>query len=348
VPARNVPMEPVVSVILPVYNGEKYLRLAVDSILAQSLFEWELVIIDDGSTDTSPKILESYTDPRIKVFTNSQNMGVAKSLNRAIELSKGKYIARMDSDDIALPNRLTQQIAFLESHPDISICGGSIICIGTSSAVVKYAKTHTEIRAQCLFNTPFAHPVVCWRKADFERHNLRYQETPPTAEDYELWERATRVLTAANLAAPLIKYRIDPQIKISGYIKQQFEGAKALREKLLNDISEGGWTNEELELIHTIGEGKQIPSMEKLTEIDELFGKILKENGKTVVFDQNALLKTMKRYRKICFANHLAHFKSLFHLVKVAHSGDPLVLEKIDTLKLAIKWLLNRLTAKTA
>src|SRR5882672_11542755 len=114
---------PLVSVIMTVYNTEKYLTEAVNSILNQSLKDFEFIIIDDGSTDGSAQLLDSFLDPRIRIFKSSENLGLIVQSNKALGLARGKYIARMDSDDISLPTRLATQVAFLESHLEIGLCG---------------------------------------------------------------------------------------------------------------------------------------------------------------------------------------------------------------------------------
>lgn len=113
---------PLVSVVLPVYNAEKYVGQAIQSIVAQSFQEWELIVVDDGSTDKSLAIVQSFSDPRIRVLAHGQNLGYPVAMNTGIECAKGKYVARMDSDDVSHPERLARQVAFLEEHPEYAFC----------------------------------------------------------------------------------------------------------------------------------------------------------------------------------------------------------------------------------
>lgn len=113
---------PKISVIMPAYNAERYIREAIDSILRQTWSDFELIIIDDGSTDSTAAIIAEYTDNRIRFCPNAQNMGVAATLNRGLELACGAYIARMDADDISLPERFAKQAAYLDAHPDVTVC----------------------------------------------------------------------------------------------------------------------------------------------------------------------------------------------------------------------------------
>jgi len=320
---------------MPVYNGQKYLNDSIQSILNQSLKEFELIIVNDGSTDQTADILREYSDPRIRVLTNPRNSGVAFSLNRAIEVSRGVYIARMDSDDISLPYRLKLQTEYLESHPDISLIGGSIQCFGTSDDRIRYWEQHDFIHANCLFNTPFAHPVVCWRKEDFLNNHLLYQESPPTAEDYELWERACQTLKTANLPEILIHYRIDPLIKISQYLQQQIDGGKRVRERSLERA--GIVLNKtELELLHKIGEGFSEGEFEYIQDSGNLLRKIMRLNQLNRFYDENAIRGVVRKWYYDLTVRHIKVL-SVKEVLKVIFSFGDIPLSIKTRLKLLIR-----------
>ena len=209
---------------MPAYNGQKYLKEAIDSILNQSFKDFEFLIIDDGSTDDSKNIIVAYSDSRIQLIENEQNLGVAASLNKAIEEAKGTYICRMDADDIALPDRLVRQVEYLRANPIVSMCGSWVQAFGELDTVFKYPEDHEAICVALFFYPCFCHPAVMWRKNDFIEHGLWYQEDPPTAEDYDLWARASLKLKLANIPEILLKYRIDMGVKHSPYLIQQTEG----------------------------------------------------------------------------------------------------------------------------
>ena len=120
-------VQPKISVVMPAYNAENYIREAIDSILAQTFRDFEFLIIDDGSTDHTVEIIRSYSDSRIRLYQNERNMGVAATLNRGLDLARGEYIARMDADDISLPERFAKQAAYMDAHPDVAVCGSNII-----------------------------------------------------------------------------------------------------------------------------------------------------------------------------------------------------------------------------
>ena len=200
---------PAVTVVMPVYNGELFLREAVDSVCGQTYRDWELLIVDDHSTDDSRRIAAEYArrDPRVKVITNLQRKGIVGALNTGLDAATGVYIARMDADDISLPERFAQQVAYLETHPEVALCGTWVRMIGAASTRRRYPTDPERLRAFALFNCPLAHPTVMWRRAWFERQGLRY-DAAACPEDYELWARVVTHFPAANLGRVLLHYRI--------------------------------------------------------------------------------------------------------------------------------------------
>lgn len=198
-------MIPMISVIMPVYNTKaEYLREAIDSILTQTYKNFEFIIIDDGSKNPEVKeTIYSYKDERIKYFYK-KNTGVADSLNYGIEKAAGKYIARMDSDDISKLERLEKQVYFLETHPEISLVGSWIEYFPEK----KYWRTQQfPGLLDFFYKNQIAHPSVMFRKADFEKYNLKYNPKF-AAEDYELWTRVAALLRICNIQEPLLKYRL--------------------------------------------------------------------------------------------------------------------------------------------
>lgn len=201
---------PKVSVILPVYNGEKYLEEAIESILNQTVKDFEFIIINDGSTDSSEEIILSYTDKRIKYFRH-ENIGLAATLNKGIELSEGIYIARQDQDDISLPKRLEKQITFMENNPSVGLLGAwaKIIDENNNKRGSHRHPTHDKLLKNfLLFNNPFVHSSVIIRKNVLMKtgfYTTNPDRQPP--EDYELWSRISRVAEIANIPLELICYR---------------------------------------------------------------------------------------------------------------------------------------------
>lgn len=209
-----------ISIIMTVYNGERFLRQAIESCLNQSYTDIELVIIDDGSTDNSLAIIESFNDTRIHLITNSTNKGQSFSRNLAIKESKGAYIAIMDADDIAYPNRLERQIEFMKQNPHISLCGSWAHLIdefGRINGTKKGPDSDIEIKLRLLFYCPIIHPSVMWRKADFEQLDLYYDPHFVYAQDFDLWTRAmAKDVEFHILQEPLLQFRFKHAGSISG------------------------------------------------------------------------------------------------------------------------------------
>jgi glycosyltransferase involved in cell wall biosynthesis len=164
-----------VSVILSAYNAEKYLAIAVKSILDQTFGDFELFLINDASTDGTGDIIRSFSDTRIIHINNGINLGVAVSANKCMDAANGEYIARMDADDISLPHRFERQVKFMDENPDIGICGSWIDTIGPyNNYTNKYPADHAEIKYRMLYENFFCQPVIMLRKKFFDKFNLRY------------------------------------------------------------------------------------------------------------------------------------------------------------------------------
>lgn len=197
------------TVLMPVYNGGRFLAETMRSVLSQTYRDFEFLIIDDGSTDQSKEIVRGFNDPRIRLLTNPQRLKLSGALNRGIDESVGTYIARMDADDIALPDRLMRQIEFLDTNPAIGLCGTWIERFGTGRGEVdKYFTTSDQVKVYSLFDCPFAHPTVMFRKELFVRHDLCYDGSFYPTEDYELWARALDCFPGTNLGEVLLRYRV--------------------------------------------------------------------------------------------------------------------------------------------
>jgi len=224
---------PLVTVLLPVYNGERFLADAITSVLNQTFGDFELLVVDDGSTDGSAGILNSFNDPRIRVLKNEERLKLSGALNRGMDNSSGTYIARMDADDICLPDRLSRQVRFMESHLEVGMCGGWVKAFGdhpSSGSIFKYPLTSEAIKATLLFDNPFAHPAVMLRKSLFNKFNLRFDGSYYPAEDYELWVRALEYFPAANMAEVLLNYHLHPaSMTLSGMPEMDLQACRILR-----------------------------------------------------------------------------------------------------------------------
>lgn len=196
---------PLISVIMPVYNAAPYIGEAVESILNQSYTNFEFIIIDDGSTDESISIIQSFQDSRIRFFRNEKNLKIVETLNRGLILAQGKYIARMDADDLALPERLAKQVAFLEERMEIGLCGTWYENIGNRHGVVKLATEHDEIVFRLLIHFEMLHPSWMIRRNLVQIYGLKYELL--YGEDYQFLLKMLPIAKIANLPEVLMKYR---------------------------------------------------------------------------------------------------------------------------------------------
>jgi glycosyltransferase involved in cell wall biosynthesis len=204
---------PAVSVIMPVYNAEQYLSDSIKSILSQTFEDYEFIIIDDGSTDSSVKIIQSFKDARISFLQNEKNLGITATLNKALGISRGEYICRMDADDIALNNRLEKQIEFIRAHKSISIIGTQATLIDEKGQIIGeeiVPETSKDINRMKFIHNPFIHGSVLWRSSLIERFGI-YDSRRRHTEDYDLWLRYTKQEEGFNLKDKLIFRRIHSE-----------------------------------------------------------------------------------------------------------------------------------------
>ena len=198
---------PLVSVVMPVYNGEKYLKEAIDSILNQTFTDFELLLINDASTDNSEEIINSYNDSRIIYIKNEQNLGLIKTLNKGLDLAKGEFIARMDQDDISHSERFEKQLIIFKKNPEIGVCGTwfTLFRENHEDKIIEHPEYNDSIKIGLLTSCFIGHPTVMMRKKAIE--NYRYDVNYQAAEDFELWTRLIRITKFYNIQESLLKYR---------------------------------------------------------------------------------------------------------------------------------------------
>lgn len=202
--------EPLVSVIIPVKNAGKFVGAAVQSIIDQTFKNWEMIVVDDGSTDETGKILKRFVkkDKRITVITHKESKGIGASLNLALTKAKGKYIARMDGDDISLPNRLATQVAFLQKNPQIVAVGGQAEMIDGEGEIFAYKHFPTNpktLRDMIMWMVPIQHPIMMARASAYKK--CRYDESYPTAEDVEMFMQLLQYGEFGNVPEVVYQYR---------------------------------------------------------------------------------------------------------------------------------------------
>lgn len=200
-----------VSVIVPIHNGAKWLAQTLDSIFTQTHQQFEIILIDDASTDNLVEVLTPYRDDRLQVVRLEKNVGVSAARNRGIELARGDFIAFCDADDLCLPRRFELQLAFLTQHPDVGLCGSAFTCFDTQDReTVINPATDEEIKRSLMQGNCFGLPTVMGRASVFKV--TRFDEGLNVAEDYDLWTRLAGLgVCLANLPQSLLRYRWHPQ-----------------------------------------------------------------------------------------------------------------------------------------
>lgn len=296
-----------VSVIMSVFNSEKYLKEAIDSILQQTFTNFEFIIINDSSHDSSVQIIEEYDDERIRLIHNDFNLGLTKSLNKAITLAKGKYIARMDADDISLPDRFKYQVEFLDSNPDVGMCGTWFENF-PKREIIKPETNSNLLIVKLLQRNEFGHPTVMLRKETLDIHNLRYNETYETSQDYELWSRLNTVSKACNIPQVLLKYRVHEN-QITEKKKQKVEHYTGLIKKnLLSQLT--SFSQEEGDFHLLLMNDSYFCTNEIVKKGKKWYKFLLKKNIEKEVFPQNEFKwfiknRTIRLHQKYIYSNYI-------------------------------------------
>jgi glycosyltransferase involved in cell wall biosynthesis len=203
----NVNDKPLITVLMPVYNCELYVLEAVNSILNQTYAHFEFLIIDDASIDNTVSIVKRQLDSRIQLIEKPINTGYTNSLNYGLKIAKGKYIARMDGDDVSFPERLAKQVAFLETHPETVLCGTNYKIIGNNKKI-SIPETDSAIKVALLKGNCICHPSVMFRKEVIDRFSIIYDTSKEPAEDYDMWVRLLSYGKLHNLEDVLLEYRL--------------------------------------------------------------------------------------------------------------------------------------------
>jgi hypothetical protein len=265
---------PRISVIFPVYNGSEFLEESLKSVLNQTFHDFEVLVIDDASTDDSAEIAKGFNDPRICVIRHDKNMRLPETLNHGLELARGEFIARMDADDICAPRRFERQVRLLDLHPGIGICGGWVRLFGgAANSTRKYPVSPDAVEAFRHFNCPFGHPTVMMRRALLVAHGLRYDPRAAAVEDFELWTRLLKVTRGANLPEVLLEYRLHEASVTSRDWPAMDENSAQVLSAALRDILPD-ITQEQARFHRQVSMAEIPPDIESLRKADGWLGKI--------------------------------------------------------------------------
>jgi hypothetical protein len=295
---------PRVTVVIPVHNGERFVGQAIESVLAQSFSDFELLVINDGSTDGSAAIIQSYRDPRIRLIHLERNVGLAGVRNRGLKEARGELLAWLDADDVSLPTRLHAQVRLLDRHRDVAMCGTWVRTLGMPvEREWHYPVDPAVIRCQLLFTNPFATSSVMLRRRLVTQHGWRFDAGFPPAEDYQLWERITRRYPACNIPEVLTVYRLHAAQTSTATARQQRLAAWRVQEHLLARL--GVTAGEDEKALHlSIGFFWGFDGTEAaLRRAGEWLEKLQAANAVTQAFPEPAFSRVLaERWMAACLA----------------------------------------------
>ncbi len=295
---------------MPVYNAEKYVGEAIESILNQTFADFEFLIFNDGSTDKSAKIIQSYAekDKRIVFYDYQKNTGLVDMLNKGIDKSQGKYIARMDADDISLPQRFEKQVSFMEKNEDIGVCGTWFTVfenhVENILNTIKQPEQDSDIKIAILHYCPLGHPTIMAKTSLF-KNNLYDQDFYP-AEDYELWARLIPITKFHNIQESLLLYRShEANISKNKSETQQNNGFTAQIKQLTQlGVQENTYRKEDIKILfplHSFGlKNPTKKTAQEMIRLATILQKMYWANRKTQLYDSSkfdAFLTTAWQYQ---------------------------------------------------
>ena len=274
---------PRVSVVMSVYNGERYLHKAVESILDQTFANFEFIIINDGSTDSTGGILRRYEeiDERVRVFSQ-ENLGLIASLNKGCRLARGEYIARMDADDISLPDRLAKQVHYMETHAEIGVLGTWVEYIDESGKTYGQWRTPAQsglVGWSLIFGTCLAHPTVIMRSNVLENLNY-YRREALHVEDYDLWTRASFSTRIANLPEVLLKRRNREDSICSQRSDTQEENVVKVMHSITERLLGSDVSTESISYLRRTVAGPSLKSVEEIEGVANLIQRLYQAYSK--------------------------------------------------------------------
>ena len=318
---------PLISVVLPVYNAEQYVKDTIKSILVQSYQNFELIIINDGSTDNSEEYIVQFKDTRIKYIKNEKNLKLIQTLNLGLSLAKGKYIARIDADDIALPNRFEKQIDFLENNMEYGIVGSFAKTFGSEKIKLTFVEEDLDIRYALLTHNPFVHSSVMIRNQILIKNKLSFDLNQLHVEDYDLWIKILKYSKGKILPDILIKYRIhESQISVVHNNIQEINTKKTQKDYLTSLLPEFKEVDLLFDIFHNqkrtisdvilfLSNIKSI-SLENINSLNKKLTKTLIKNAKNKIISAEKI--TFKELLKLFkYRNEFTFIQKLVFLTKL-------------------------------
>ena len=288
-----------ISVVMPVYNTAiAILKEAVDSILAQTFNDFEFIIIDDGSTEAVREYLDRLIDPRIKILHNETNIGITKSLNIGFRAAQGKYIARMDSDDVSLPTRFEKQVAFMESHPQVIACGTRWVYYGKKpEPPIIWMENRENLRVRLLFaNCGPVHPTAFFDREILVKHEILYDEQLIYSQDYGMWVTLVQYGDVCTLPETLLIFRNHQNRITKKHREQQIACDQITQRRLLMQLL-GDVTDEEVDMHYTHSTG-YYKDATITPQVANWYKRLISANKQKELYDKKLLRRHIERIKK--------------------------------------------------
>ncbi len=315
--------KPFVTVLMTVYNVDKYIREALESVLNQTYRDFIFLIINDCSEDKSEEIILEYKDKRIRYYKNPKNLGLARALNKGLEMIDTKYFIRMDSDDISVPHRFEVLVKYMESHPEIGVFSSGLKRFGNDNSVWQFPEHDDDIKAYLLFGPSIAHAPSIIRTQVMKKNNIFYRDVYQHIEDYDLWYRLMKVTKFANTKEVLYMYRVATHNVTVMYSDTALERKKSIYRWVLESFGVIP-TDEELLLHIVLNQKISKPDPEKVKKVRTWLNKLLETNKKNHYFPHQALVKQANlRWQRMFYTLPETSYKSVFTYIRLSGGIKP-------------------------
>lgn len=295
---------PKVTVLMPTYNVAPFIEEAIHSVLQQRYRDFSLLIVDDSSTDGTWERICQFDDPRICRIRNEQNLGLAENLNKGLSLIHTEYVARMDGDDIAEPDWLESEVRFLDSHPEVGICGGGFVVFGSRCYTVIFPSRAKDVAVNMLFECSITVPT--FRTAIVKEHGLRYRSDAFPAEDYRFWADCLEVTTCCNIPRVLFHYRMHPKQISTSLHEQQKRQSDAVRRIMLQRLNANISDKDTEYFIHHYVRGT-ITSQSDFRQMRRFSRRLLSLNRQGGQYHPSALRKRCRKQEVQTLYNYIVH-----------------------------------------